>query len=246
MVSKTQRTNGAAWLAPINFKMTLKTIVDSAKPITKFKTPKINCDVIIYIIYAGLIKKVAVKIIENLLLLINKNMKIQATTIETEGLLISESVIFSLAFLIPFLISGPQLLTGTLVNCLLISGIKFVDKKNHLFLAALPSVAAVLNGLVFGKFTIFLVYFLPFIWLSNFVLIRSIIYLKEKLSLSFSITLSIILKTVILFVTALVYFKFNFVPEIFLTAMGAFQLATGIMGGLMFLGINKILYDRFR
>jgi hypothetical protein len=165
----------------------------------------------------------------------------ESTTISVSSLTIYQNIIFSLAFLTPFLISGPQLLTGTLVNFLLISGIKFVDKKNHLFLAALPSVAAVLNGLIFGKFTIFLVYFLPFIWLSNFILIRSIIYLKEKLPLSFSITLSVILKTTVLFITALIYFKLNFVPEIFLTAMGAFQLATGIMGGLVFLGINKIL-----
>lgn len=170
----------------------------------------------------------------------------ESTAIGIKPLSIYQNIIFSLAFFIPFLISGPQLLTGTLVNCLLISGTRFVDKKNHLFMAVLPSVAAVLNELVFGKFTIFLVYFLPFIWLSNFILIRSIIYLKEKLPLSFSIVLSVILKTIILFVTTLIYFKFNFVPEIFLTAMGLFQLATGIMGGLMFLGINKIVssYDR--
>lgn len=173
-------------------------------------------------------------------------MKVQAATIQVESLIIFERVIFGLLFLIPFFISGPQLLTGTLVNCLLISGTRFIDKKNHLFIAALPSIAAVLNGLVFGKFTIFLVYFLPFIWLSNFVLIKSIIYLKEKLSLPFSIALSVIFKTVILFATALIYFKFNFVPEIFLAAMGVFQLATGIMGGLVFLGVNKIVnsYDR--
>jgi hypothetical protein len=170
----------------------------------------------------------------------------ESTTISVNSLTIYQNIIFSLAFFIPFLISGPQLLTGTLVNCLLISGTKFVDKKNHLFMAILPSIAAVLNGLVFGKFTIFLVYFLPFIWLSNFVLIRSIVYLREKLPLSFSISLSVIFKTIILFVSALIYFKFNFVPEIFLTTMGVFQLTTGIMGGVVFLGINKIVnsYDR--
>lgn len=165
----------------------------------------------------------------------------ESTTISVSSLTIFQNIILSFAFLIPFFISGPQLLTGTLVNCLLISCVKFVDKKNHLFIAILPSIAAVLNGLVFSKFTIFLVYFLPFIWLSNFILIKSIIFLKEKLPLSFSIVLSIIFKTIILFATALIYFKFNFVPEVFLTAMGVFQLATGIMGGLVFLGIDKVL-----
>jgi len=168
-------------------------------------------------------------------------MKTETTAINIGSLAVYQNVILSLSFFIPFLISGPQLLTGTLVNCLLILGTKFVDKKNHLIIAALPSIAAVLNGLVFGKFTIFLVYFLPFIWFGNFALIRSIIYLKEKLPLSLSIILSVIFKTLILYIAALVYFKFNLVPKIFLTAMGVFQLATGVMGGLVFLGINKLL-----
>ena len=134
-------------------------------------------------------------------------MKTETTAIDIKSLAIYQNVIISLAFFIPFLISGPQLLTGTLVNCLLILGIKFVDKKNHLFISILPSIAAVLNGLVFGKFTIFLVYFLPFIWLGNFVLIKSIIYLRERLPLSLSIILSVVLKTIILYLTAIFYFK---------------------------------------
>ncbi|MEK7177384.1 MAG: hypothetical protein AAB705_00990 [Patescibacteria group bacterium] len=171
-------------------------------------------------------------------------MKTETTAIDIKSLAIYQNVIISLAFFIPFLISGPQLLTGTLVNCLLILGIKFVDKKNHLFISILPSIAAVLNGLVFGKFTIFLVYFLPFIWLGNFVLIKSIIYLRERLPLSLSIILSVVLKTIILYLTAIFYFKFNFVPEIFLTAMGVFQLATGIAGGIIYLVANKLIKNK--
>lgn len=170
-------------------------------------------------------------------------MKEETTTISVESLANYQNVVLGLSFLIPFLISGPQLLTGTLVNCLLILGTRFVDKKNLLFISVLPSIAAVLNGLVFGKFTIFLVYFLPFIWLGNFILIKSILYLKEKLSLSLSVALGVVLKTAILFLTAFIYFNFKLVPEIFLTAMGVFQLATGMIGGILFLGINKI-YDR--
>lgn len=168
-------------------------------------------------------------------------METETTLINVKSLTIYQNIIISLAFLIPFLISGPQLLTGTLVNCLLILGIKFVDKKNHLAISVLPSIAAVLNGLVFGKFTIFLIYFLPFIWLGNFVLIKSIIYLKEKLPFSLSMVLSFIFKTIILYSATLVFLKFNFVPKIFLTAMGVFQLATGLIGGALFLGINKLL-----
>lgn len=168
-------------------------------------------------------------------------MKTEIAAINIKSLTIHQNIIISLAFLIPFLISGPQLLTGTLVNCLLILGTKFIDNKKILIISILPSIAAVLNGLVFGKFTIFLVYFLPFIWLGNYTLIKSIIYLKKKSPLSLSIILSIIVKTVILYTTAFIYFKFNLVPKIFLTAMGVFQLTTGLIGGILFLGINKAL-----
>jgi hypothetical protein len=172
-------------------------------------------------------------------------MKTETTTIDAKTLTIYGNIIIGLAFLIPFLISGPQLLTGSLVNCFLILSTRLVDKKNHLTIAVLPSIAAVLNGLVFGKFTPFLVFFLPFIWIGNFVLIKSIIYLKNKLPLSFSMIISIILKTIILYISALVYFKLNLVPKIFLTAMGVFQLVTGIMGGLVFLGINKFIKKNY-
>ena len=46
-------------------------------------------------------------------------------------------------------------------------------------------------------------------------------------------------------VKLVVYFKLNVVPEIFLTAMGAFQLITGVIGGMMFLGINKIIKKNY-
>lgn len=165
----------------------------------------------------------------------------ETTTINIKSVTIYQNVIVSLAFLIPFLISGPQLLTGTLVNCLLILGTRFVDKKNHIIISVLPSIAAVLNGLIFGKFTIFLIYFLPFIWFGNLVLIKSIIYLKEKLPLSLSLISGVFIKTIILYFVANIYYKFNIIPEIFLTAMGVFQLVTGALGGLVFLGISKLL-----
>ena len=172
-------------------------------------------------------------------------METETTTTGTRMLTIFGNIVIGLAFLIPFLISGPQLLIGSLVNCFLILSTKFIDKKNHLIIAVLPSIAAVLNGLVFGKFTSFLVFFLPFIWIGNFVLIKSIIYLKNKWPMPLSIVISIILKTIIIYFSAVVYFKLNVVPEIFLTAMGAFQLITGVIGGMMFLGINKIIKKNY-
>lgn len=169
----------------------------------------------------------------------------ETTAIRLGSLSIHQNAILSLSFLIPFLISGPQILTGTLVNCLLFLATKFVDKKNFLVISVIPSIAAVLNGLVFGKFTVFLTYFLPFIWVGNFVMIKSVLYFKERSSLPLSMIMSVILKTIILYAAALIFFRFKIVPEIFLTAMGVFQLATGIIGGALFLGINKLLKIKY-
>jgi hypothetical protein len=166
-------------------------------------------------------------------------METKTIAIKTKVLVTSENIIISLAFLIPLLVSGPQLLTGSLVNCFLILSSQLIEKKNHYLISVLPSIAAILNGLIFGTFTPFLVYFLPFIWLGNFVLIKSIIYLKNNLSVPLSILFGIILKTLILYSSSLIYFKLSIVPEIFLTAMGLFQFATGAIGGFLTFGVNK-------
>jgi hypothetical protein len=158
--------------------------------------------------------------------------------IKIATLTVNEDILISLSFFIPFLISGPQLLTGTLINYLLIMGTKFVDKKNHLIITIMPSIAAILNGLVFGKFTMFLIFFLPFIWVGNFIFIKLIVCLRNHLSISLSIFLGLILKTFILYFSALIYFKFNLIPEVFLTTMGAFQLITGLLGEILYLLIS--------
>jgi len=143
-----------------------------------------------------------------------------------------------LAFAVPFFISGPQLLTGTIVSCLLFLSTKYTSKKTSIIIAIVPSIGALLNGLVFGKFTPFLAYFLPLIWIGNLILIN--VYRKIYNSL-FGILVSSLLKSIFLFLFAFVFFKLQIVPQIFLTAMGVFQFATAIMGGVVFLSIYKIL-----
>jgi hypothetical protein len=76
-------------------------------------------------------------------------------------------------------------------------------------------------------------------------MIKSVLYFKERSSLPLSMIMSVILKTIILYAAALIFFRFKIVPEIFLTAMGVFQLATGIIGGALFLGINKLLKIKY-
>lgn len=145
------------------------------------------------------------------------------------------------SFLIPFLISGPQLLTGTIVNTLLFLFVSQSSSKKILPIVVLPSIGAVLNGILFGKFTVFLLYFLPFIWIGNYVIIQSFSSLLKKNSFFISVLVSSFFKFIVLFSVAYFFTTVKIVPTVFLQLMGLFQLYTALMGGILALGIHKII-----
>ncbi|MDO8610718.1 MAG: hypothetical protein Q7R95_09300 [bacterium] len=169
-------------------------------------------------------------------------MNTKSKTISLTELLSLEIVLPVLAFMIPFLISGPQLLTGTIVNCFLFLSATHVSKKNIIMISLLPSIGALLNGVVFGVFTPFLFYFLPFIWISNLILV--ITFKKIQSNVVVKIGLSSVLKFAFLFVAAQVYFSLHLVPKLFLTAMGIFQLITALLGGLLFIFLQKFILSK--
>ncbi len=146
------------------------------------------------------------------------------------------------AFTIPLLFPHPQLLTGTLVNAFLIMTALHFRGWKILPLVMLPSIAAVLNGVLFGPFTIFLLYMMPFIWLGNFALV----YLFKKLHLVkgadyfIAVGVSALGKAVFLFAVAYVLVAVNVLPAMFLTAMGAMQLGTAILGGIVAFGMRSV------
>ncbi|OGF99984.1 hypothetical protein A2Y99_01520 [Candidatus Gottesmanbacteria bacterium RBG_13_37_7] len=136
------------------------------------------------------------------------------------------------AFSIPFLLSGPQLLTGTVVNTLLyVASAKQISRKNLYLISLFPSLGAVSNGIIFGRFTPYLLFFTPSIWLGNMVLILSFQKFKSSLTYPFSIIFPSILKTSVLYLSALIFTKIHLVPPIFISSMGAVQLITSLMGG---------------
>ncbi len=144
-----------------------------------------------------------------------------------------------LAFAIPFFVSGPQWLTGTLVNTLLLTTAMRVPKKDWFLTAVLPSLAAVSHGLVLGKFTPFLLYFLPFIWLGNLILMNVFLLINKPSYLG--ILLGAISKSVVLYFSALIFFRLNIVPALFLTSMGLIQFVTAVTGGTIALLVVKVI-----
>ena len=153
------------------------------------------------------------------------------------------------SFFVPFLLGHPQWLVGSIVNCSLILAAIFLSEKFFLPLSILPSIAVLLRGLIFGPFTYFLIYFLPFIWLANILLIFVFRFFYNQIKINFyffkffiSLFFSAFLKFLVLTTIARLYFNFHLVPAIFLQLMGINQFITAFSGGIFAFLILYIYY----
>ena len=145
-----------------------------------------------------------------------------------------------LTFVVPFLIGGPQVLVGTIVNAALFASAVLLPKKLFLPLLFFPSLAVLSRGLIFGPFTWYLVYFIPFIWAGNLGL--ALLFQKTRSHFGFigGVLTASLFKQGILILGAYIYFQLHLVPELFLKTMGIYQLITALAGGVMaYLIIHK-------
>jgi hypothetical protein len=147
-----------------------------------------------------------------------------------------------LSFFVPFGLGHPQWLVGTAVNACLFLSVIYLPRKYYLPFVILPSLGVLARGIIFGPFTLFLVYFLPFIWLGNVVLILVFKNLYSRAGFIFSGILASVAKFLLLFLTANLCFNFHWVPKLFMQAMGLNQLVTALSGGL----ISFILWKSYQ
>ena len=145
-----------------------------------------------------------------------------------------------LSFFIPFLLGHPQYLVGIIVNACLIAGALNLRGYKLLPVILLPSLGVLTAGLIFGPLSIFLVYFIPFIWLGNAILVFSFKYFKLQKQKNYLLTLIIgtALKSGFLFLSAVVLYALGVVPVMFLTAMGLIQVVTALGGGAAAYGLH--------
>lgn len=141
------------------------------------------------------------------------------------------------AFAIPLLVAGPQWLTGTLVNCFLFLAATRCRSRTLALVVLLPSIAAFLHGALFGPLTLFLLPFLPFIWIGNGLLTTSYSALAQRTSRLVAVGASALLKTAVLWLCAFAYVSAHLVPAPFLQSMGLLQLITAVAGGLLALAV---------
>lgn len=143
-----------------------------------------------------------------------------------------------LAFFLPYFLGHPQWLVGIIVNAYLILGATYLKGYKLLPVIVLPSIGVLTAGLIFGSYTVFLLYLIPFIWIGNAVYAYSYKHLQfVKMNKIFSVISASVLKSTFLFLSALLLVSLEVIPAMFLTAMGILQLVTALAGGVIAVGI---------
>ena len=155
---------------------------------------------------------------------------------------IFEIIIYTIvSFFLPLMVGHPQIVVGVLVNALLITSALNVKGYKLLPVIIAPALGALSRGVLFGPFTVFLLYMIPFIWVGNAILVYTFKALNLNKKTNYWITLLIgsVVKAAFLFGIAFVLVKFGVLPVLFLTTMGVFQLYTAILGGIVAFGFQK-------
>jgi len=165
-------------------------------------------------------------------------------TVSKADLLHLEITLPALAFAIPFIVSGPQWLTGTIVNCFLFLFVARLPKRNALPIVILPSLGALFHGVVFGPFTPFLTYFLPFIWLGNYLLVFTFSLMKNQNYFT-QVVVSSTIKFCLLVSSAYLFYGLKIVPKMFITSMGLIQLITALTGGILSYIIFQLMNKKY-
>ena len=144
------------------------------------------------------------------------------------------------SFFLPLMIGHPQIIVGVLVNTLLITSALNIKGYKLLPVIIAPALGALSRGILFGPFTIFLVYMIPFIWVGNSILVFAFKWLNLDKKLNSWITLLIgaIAKAAFLFAIAYLLVSMKILPALFLTTMGIFQFYTAILGGIIAFGFQ--------
>lgn len=139
--------------------------------------------------------------------------------------------VWGLALAVPLYFSHPQFLVGTLVNAILIFTAARLPVRSWLPVAVFPSFGALMHGALFGPATMFLVYFLPVIWIANLILMKVISL--DGPSFGMNLLAGALIKAGLLFLAAKIYFSYDLVPVLFLTTMGSTQVFTALAGGII-------------
>jgi len=158
-----------------------------------------------------------------------------------------ETVVYSVVvFMVPFLLGHPQYVVGVIVNMALVLAAFNLRDGRLLPVILLPSIAVLSRGLIFGPFTMYLVYIIPFIWMGNFLLVYAVKRFgvsgrKHSVGKDFlSLGIGTAIKAGFIFAGAYLLFSFAVIPKQLLVPMGIIQVVTAAIGGTLAIGVQKI------
>jgi hypothetical protein len=144
----------------------------------------------------------------------------------------------SICFFLPLFLGHPQFLVGTIVNSALVLAALRLKTKQLLPVIIMPALGALSRGVLFGPFTIYLIYMIPFIWIGNSILVYFVKRINKKIH---SLATGAFLKSIFLFSTAFALVQLGIIPTPFLIAMGPVQFLTAISGGILALSSDLVL-----
>ncbi len=152
---------------------------------------------------------------------------------ENQLLLILAFSVFFIPIILNHVQFQNQIIIGSIVNFFLASSAMYLSFKKSLPVILLPAVGAVISGIIFSSFTLFLVYLMPFIWIGNalFVYFIKNFNLVNKINYFVSVITAGIIKSVFIFSATLFLVFLGIVPAVFLVPMGLIQFITASIGG---------------
>lgn len=175
------------------------------------------------------------KFIYHFFLFINMKEVYLNKTIYSEYFQVSLFTLVCLA--VPMFLGHSQVFVGVIINMFLVLAALRLNGYKLLPVIIVPSIGAYVGGLLFGGASVYLLYFIPFIWLANGILVYSF---KRNISVVKKVFFGSFFKALFLFVIALSFYSLGLIPSMFLIAMGPLQLLTALIGSSLGVGVNKI------
>jgi len=149
--------------------------------------------------------------------------------------------------------SNSQYVVGAIINAsLIVAGVNVKGWKKIIGIVMLPSITAMLSGLVFNIASIFTVYMIPAIWLGNLAIIYLYkkLFIEKKLNYILASIAGILVKGSIIFAGFSLLTAINIIPsgskvaEVLSLGMGMNQLITATLGSILAFAILKIVYKK--
>ena len=152
-----------------------------------------------------------------------------------------------------FIANNSRYIVGVIVNtALIIAAVNVKGWKKIVGLITLPSISAILGGVILNTSSIYTVCMIPAIWIGNFTMV----YLFRKLLVEKRLNYVIVSAVSVISKVALIFAGFNLltatnvipkaseVAKILSMSMGINQLITATVGSVMAFGIIKLIYSK--